>query len=387
MPDTLPEVKFQIFSGALKAITTEDGSESIRTTASSNVVDHAGHQITQRAIDQMAASAIGKTIFLNHSYNVPEDVFGYVTDAKAVQRSDIWDLDLDVSVETDNPRAVATTRSVRRGVQLGTSIGVLVKDAWKNKEGHLVIDDVTMLEASIVGIPSNPRSWVHRVVKAYQEAGEDLEDSVDDNEVPGQTEREDLPDQPVTHSEDDLDPSKDAAPDLTLNANPEPAAPDAGSTIPAVAQEGQPTDPESAEPTDGATPDNTKDIEPSKEPIPASTLEASDDVLGDIARGLLSIKQADFNSMLKMIETTTHEMVETKKALFAAQNTVVALERERDEANANVLLAKQFVDRLAELPIGRRASHAAVIKDFHEKLSGIYDADFLKMLTTGDENV
>lgn len=376
MPDVLPQVKFEIFSGMLR-VANESGVERIRTTASSSVVDHAGHEITKRAIDQMAASAIGKTIFLNHSYHVPEDVYGVVTDAKAVQRSEIWDLDLDVEVEVDNPRAVATTKSVKRGVKLGTSIGVLVKDAWKNEQGHLVIDDVELLEASIVGIPSNPRSWVQYAVKSYEESGVSFDEIVETRTEP----------EVVLASEDSLDDgssSNDVAPDPdpTLDASPEPETLDA--VVPPAAQEGQPTDPESATNADGATPDATKDTEP-KEAIPVSSLEVGDPV-GDAAKALLSVKQADFSMMLKMIETTTHEMVEAKKALFLAQSSIVVLEKERDEAKANVALAKQFVDRLSELPIGRRASHSAVIQDFHQKFSGIYDPDFLKMLTTGEDH-
>ena len=108
--------------------------------------------------------------------------------------------------------------------------------------------------------------------------------------------------------------------------------------------------------------------------------------MGDEAKALLSLKQADFTTLLKMVETATSELVTTKKALWDAQKALTAAERERDEANANVALAKQFVQKLSELPLGRRASYAGLITDFNEKFSGVYDPDFIKMLTTGDSN-
>lgn len=372
MPESLPETKFTIFSGMLKASDGEHGHKKIKTVASSTVVDKAGHEITKKAIDQMAASAIGMTIFLNHEYRVPEDVFGVVTDTKAVERGEVWDLDFDIDVEMDNPRAVATTKSIERGVKLGTSIGCLVKDAWK-ESGHLIIDDVELLEASIVGIPSNPRTWVQYAIKSYEDQGEELEWEAkfvgEEEPIEAKT-----ADAAIETEQPEAVPVKDA--------EPEPETP-AEAVQPAVAQEGRETDPESAD-ADGPAP-VAKEVAPAKEAMPASELEG-EDPLGNLAKDSLAIKQADFTTLVKMIETTTHEVVETRKALYKAQSDLAAVEKERDEANANVALAQQFVNKLSELPIGRRASHATVIKDFNSKFGGIYDPDFLKMLTTGDDN-
>ena len=171
---TLPaETKFNILTGMLNVPDTKEynGEERrrVKTVASSTLTDRQGDQMTLKALNQMAESAQGMTIFLNHSYKVPEDVFGVVSEAKAIQRGDVWDLDFDIDVEEDNPRAVQTHKSIIRGVKLGTCVGAIVKDAYK-EDDHIVIDDVVLLEASIVGIPANPRSFVQYAVKALEDA-------------------------------------------------------------------------------------------------------------------------------------------------------------------------------------------------------------------------
>ena len=356
--------KFNVFSGVLKAFESEDGKKRIKTVASSTLTDRQGDKMTMKALEAMSASAVGMTIFLNHSYKVPEDVFGIVEKADITQRGDEFDLDFDIEVDEDNPRALATHKSVMRGVKLGTSIGAQVKEAYKDREtGAVIIDDVALLEASIVGIPANPRSFVQYAVKALDENEEEAEEE----EIVKETtpaESVDADTQSETTSGD-------------LESQPDTVE------EPEAAQEGDTPTPEDA--PDGIT----KDAEPEetaevKEPMPVSELDS--DVVGDEAKALLAMKQADFTTLLRMVETTTGELVETKKELWAAQKQVRDLERERDAANANVDLAKQFVAKLGELPIGRRASHSAVISDFNEKFSGIYDPDVIKMLTSGDTN-
>ena len=351
-----------------------------------------------KAIRQMAESADGMTIFLNHSYKVPEDVFGVVTHAQAVQRDDVWDLDFDIDVEDENPRALATHKSIQRGVKLGTSIGAIVKDAWKEKDGHVVIDDVTLLEASIVGIPANPRSFVQYAVKALEDAEgtDDREDAepgfeagIRTSAIDPTTKGEKVEDHPQPDNATKAREEGDAAvssppPAESVDNDTQPdrttvdvETPQADAQEPEAAQEGDTPTPESA--PDGTT----KSTAPTKPAIPASDVDS--DVVGDEAKALLAMKQDNFTTLLKMVETTTHELVETKKALFEAQKSVKALERERDDANANVELAKQFVQKLSELPIGRRASHSAVISSFNEKFAGIYDPDVIKMLTSGED--
>lgn len=374
----------------LKAYPSDDGKKRIKTVATSTLTDRQGDQMTLKALHAMAASAEGMTVFLNHSYKVPEDVFGVVKSAEIIERGEEFDLDFDIEVDEDNPRADATHKSIERGVKLGTSIGaqILPGGAWKDaQKGVTVIDDVALLEASIVGIPANPRSFVQYAIKALEEAVEaeetEADKEADRRESADQATKDTKPDAPdnATKAREEGEAAIDSPPpaeSVDIETHPDRSMENSGQEKPEAAQEGETPAPESS--ADGST---KKDTEPEKkEPLPASELDS--DVVGDEAKALLAMKQADFTTLLRMVESSTSELVNTKKALWEAQKTVKALERERDEANANVELAKQFVNKLSELPIGRRASHAAVISDFQEKFAGIYDPDFIKMLTTGE---
>lgn len=195
MTELLPK-RFNIFSGLLKAyeetLPSGDTKRKLRTTASSTVRDHAGDEILLPAIEQMAQKAQNNmTIFLNHSYKVPEDILGSVKSASVVQRGydadgvPIVDLDFDIDVEDSNPRAVQTYAAIKNGTQLGTSIGAMVRHATKRKGGGHIIDDLELLEASIVGIPMNPRSWVQYAMKSLSEDGSEwpVEDEMETIEL------------------------------------------------------------------------------------------------------------------------------------------------------------------------------------------------------------
>jgi HK97 family phage prohead protease len=121
------------------------------------------------------------TVFLNHNYNVPEDLFGSATDARIVKRMDeetgeeVYDLDIDVKVcpEDENPQAMQAYRAIKRGVKLGLSIGARVENADKKRDEKsgidtYVINKVRLLEASVVGIPANQRSYLHNAVKSLR---------------------------------------------------------------------------------------------------------------------------------------------------------------------------------------------------------------------------
>lgn len=169
---------FKIFTGALKSSTTASGKRRVRCTASSNIQDLHGDLITEECVQDMAIQAKSKAmnIFLNHSYDVPEDVFGHTADAQVALRDQFADMDLDILLNEPNPRAVATYDAIHGtdgtdGVTLGVSIGANIEeweylDEKKGFAGGLKIKKVNLLEASIVGIPANPRSWVQNGVIA-----------------------------------------------------------------------------------------------------------------------------------------------------------------------------------------------------------------------------
>jgi HK97 family phage prohead protease len=128
------------------------------------------------------------TVFLNHNYEVPQDLFGSVKDARIVKRWDeeagqeVYDLDIDIRVvgEDENPLAMKTYRAIKRGVKLGLSIGARVAKVQKAKdamgEDTYIIDEVALLESSVVGIPANQRSYLQNALKSLRGGAERSEE-------------------------------------------------------------------------------------------------------------------------------------------------------------------------------------------------------------------
>jgi starvation-inducible DNA-binding protein len=182
-------VDFKLFTGTLKAYETESGDRFVSGTTSSTIRDLHGDAMAMSALKSMEETAKqNMTVFLNHNYNVPEDLFGSATDARIVKRIDeetgeeVYDLDIDVKVcpEDENPQAMQAYRAIKRGVKLGLSIGARVEHADKKRDDKsgvdtYIINKVRLLEASVVGIPANQRSYLHNAVKSLRSGGESLD--------------------------------------------------------------------------------------------------------------------------------------------------------------------------------------------------------------------
>ena len=175
---------FKVYTNALKAYESSNGDLYVTGTTSSTIRDLHGDEMTLNAIKTMADTAKqNMTIFLNHNYNVPQDLFGSVKDARVVKRfdadtnSEVYDLDIDVLVckEDENPEAMRAFKAIKRGVKLGLSIGARVDRVSKKKdastgEDTYVIDSVKLMEASVVGIPANQRSYLQNALKSLKAA-------------------------------------------------------------------------------------------------------------------------------------------------------------------------------------------------------------------------
>jgi len=177
---------FKIYTNALKAYESEEGEKFVSGTTSSTIRDLHGDEMSLDALKSMADTARqNMTVFLNHNYNVPEDLFGSATSADIVKRYDqesgqeVYDLDLNIRVvgEDENPEAMRAYRAIKRGVKLGLSIGARVEKAKRKaaedgKPESILIEKVRLLEASVVGIPANQRSYLQNAVKSLKSATE-----------------------------------------------------------------------------------------------------------------------------------------------------------------------------------------------------------------------
>lgn len=176
MAKTQPNPDFVVFSAPL-AVKQEGDHPTLVATASSNAVDLEADRFTEPALKQMRDGFKGRLIFMNHSYKVPQDVFGIVEETALIKREGRIDLDMVIRVETGNPLAVQTFEYVVNGTRLGVSVGVIVTEADKTEDedefGKRIVDisGVIPLEASVVGIPANQTAWTQQAVKSLFERG------------------------------------------------------------------------------------------------------------------------------------------------------------------------------------------------------------------------
>ena len=411
--------KFQIFTGLLKAYEGEDGSKRFRTTASSTISDLAKDEILVPGIEQMAQKAKGNlTIFLNHEYRVPEDVLGSVEDTSMHTRgvdsegNPIVDLDFDVKVNDANPRALQTFEAIRNGVKLGTSIGAIVRQAEKKKGGGLRISELELLEASIVGIPANPRSWVQYAVKSINSIDQaetssflideesvlkDVEETLD--KIAAEQETAEL--EIETSAEPELEKAlckacqhamacdctdcscashKTAAIDeldkeaartrvtVTVDSEGTQDAPSKSTPEPVLMDEDR-ADATAESDNSELGDDVTLDVEPDtlkSEEAPVETEPTEEAVLERF------FATADFATVVTKLQEVVKELTDKDQEL---RKTTA----ERDDLKENLIVAKEIIDRIADLPVGRKTRFNGAVTDFRKRFPQ-YDEEFMKFL-------
>lgn len=160
--DLLKSGKAFSFIGEQICKAYESGGEHyVESIVSSDQEDLVGDIMTDNALEIMRKGFIGKTAFMNHRTDVPDDVFGSVLEAEFKKEAGMVLLWFKYIVEKENDAAMKTWRYIEGGrVQLGSSVTVLVKKSSPNpnRRKGLIIDDVEPIEVSIVGVPANRES-------------------------------------------------------------------------------------------------------------------------------------------------------------------------------------------------------------------------------------
>jgi len=356
----MPEQKqpqFKIVTGALKAVDSPDGRRVLHCTASSTITDRHGDEITEECIRDMSKQAVEKsmTIFLNHHYIVPEDVIAKTFSGQVLNRTknddgtQIWDLDLDIEMVKSNPRADKTWDLLKGDmVKLGVSIGAMIED-WEyiDKDagfwGGLRIKRVDLLEASIVGIPANQRSWVQNAVKAIKS----FTTSATTEEIEETT---DMPTEPMTLS---ADPVEESAVEETPESAPE--------SVEAAAE------PESPEPA----PESEETLQ--ELPVISAALEGESETEDD-SEDAGEVSDADI--VLALTLTVDDLRVQLKDAMAEIE----ALRQKNAELVEYVADADAVLTTVAKTPIGRKTAIAKTVDTFHSKVSEIYGEEVAKYL-------
>lgn len=212
---TIPNTIFKVFMPDLVCSRDpETNRPRIEGIASSTITDSHGDEITLSGQRKMVASALGLTVFMNHEYRVPQDVFGTVTKARLIATDvtdqktgkPVYDMRWAIDVADSNPLAVQTFELLERNKShLGISIGAMIPEGGatiNQSTKGLIVDDIDIVEGSIVGVPASPRSFVDYAVKsitgrypetvdrpsflakmASEAAGEEVTETPDEDEV------------------------------------------------------------------------------------------------------------------------------------------------------------------------------------------------------------
>jgi hypothetical protein len=355
----MPEQKqpqFKIVTGALKAVDSPDGRRVLHCTASSTITDRHGDEITEECIRDMSKQAVEKsmTIFLNHHYIVPEDVIAktYATQVlnrvKADDGGQIWDLDLDIEMVNSNPRADKTWDLLKGDlVKLGVSIGAMIED-WEyiDKDagfwGGLRIKKVDLLEASIVGIPANQRSWVQNAVKAIKSftTSADAEENEETSEMPD----------PIVLS---ADPIEEPAVTETPESAPE-----------SVEAAAEPETPEAA-------PESEETLQ--ELPVLAAALEEESEIEDD-SEDAGEVSDSD------IVLALTLTVDDLRAQLKDAMAEIETLRQKNVELTEYVADADAVLTTVAKTPIGRKTSIAKTVDTFHTKVVEMYGEEAAKYL-------
>jgi hypothetical protein len=420
-PDTVEEIlklpKVKLFTGALKAYETSGGRRVFRATASSTIKDLHGDLMTEDCIRDMALQARngptgnGLTIFLNHRYNVPEDVAGKVAGSQVLNRENdeaglpIWDMDYEISLASGSARLDQTWNLIHNdGITLGISIGayILEYDFVDKEEGFwggLIINKVLLVETSIVGIPANQRSWIQNGVIAIGKslgieektirrvldgkearpmtlktastdtvtvAPQIINDGDSVIHVPGKTAEGD-----VVYAKESNDVLLASLREKAVEAPEAPSADEAQEPAEAAPETESP-----AEPIEETS--ETPDVETTE----ADAAPALDAIAPDIALSLNSGSTPTVELVLAALEqaAATLSTVRAEKAILQVKYDEVVAERDQAVKDRND--AAEIIAIVARSPLGRKTQFQAPVQSFRAKFGDIYDEAFLKLLET-----
>jgi HK97 family phage prohead protease len=427
------ERDFSMFSGLLKTALEkrDDGGDDMVLTgvASSTIKDRHGDTITQRGLESMLKTAEGMTIYLNHSYDVPEDVAGTVRAAWIDQASDdLYDLRFKIGINQDNPRAIQAWNAIDKGTKLGLSIGAMIPDGGAKRvksSGAYIIDEVELLETSIVSIPANPRSWVDYARKSLVTKSNVPEVETADEEPAEPIVKEDDPEvaaePPVVETyavepelvfatehfpecNDKCDPATNThyMDNISEGGEPlppiEPLTPEMAGLTASIDEVDAEKNKVTVWPsgkvaidTDPATPPSQapSEAEPGTEESDADALSAA---LGEMAQSLDPELQKLLGPTFMATLQTSHSItVALLDAVEKADERVRTVESERDQAWEAVKALQEtteaFITRVAAYPRGRRAiareipATAKAIEGIRD--SGLFADDFMAILEKG----
>lgn len=361
--------KFNIVTKALSGGVDGDGKRRFRATASSTITDLAGDEITLPALEKMAQKfRQGVTIFMDHDYQHVDSAYGLTDGAEIIQRgvdgtgTPVWDLDISGVVNTPNPRAVQLADSIDGGyVKLGASVTAFVREHSRKKQGGMVISNMDVIEASIVGVPENQRSWAQKAalaIKSFHKDEEDTEEMIVTKAID------------ETHSTDSVE-----TPEETTEVIPEETAAEATETTEAVAE----TDETGDEAVEESTADSTTGVQESAEETPETTPsgEETETDTPDLEK-VASFAPEDVVELVKQTGLMAAEIGRLRTENAALQAKIETQEQANEAVSKEVDLATQVIGEVMKLPL--RSKTAGFVGDF-TSTHKLFDPDVAEYLS------
>ena len=157
-----------------RLVETVDGNTrtkyKLKGIASTTSLDRDNEKVSPDCLNKMALSIKSKKlpIFGNHEHNW-ENMIGYANEAE-IQGNNLI-INFETAYEETHPRVKQFVGSLQAGLPLMLSIGGKVKMARKEGNGKMgIIDEVDLLETSVVGIGANPDAFISldQVAKAFK---------------------------------------------------------------------------------------------------------------------------------------------------------------------------------------------------------------------------
>ncbi len=183
---------FKFYTGVLKTI-KEDNTRYIVGVASSTSIDRDNDRMSEAALQTMKSTAEANlTIFTNHEYEIPDNLFGSCVEATIKAQKDKdpisiksvdgitkittfqpQEMQIKIKVVSDsvNPKAGQIYQAIEEGVNLGFSIGGSVNKVMKvtdeeTKKSYNLIDSIDLYEISLIGIAANADAMNVAISKA-----------------------------------------------------------------------------------------------------------------------------------------------------------------------------------------------------------------------------
>lgn len=349
-PD-VPGPKFEIISKAITAPQEpgSDGKRRFHLTASSTIEDRAGDEITRDALEKAAqAFRDGITIFMDHDYRKVNSAFGLSDTANVIQRGmdkagrPVWDLDIEGVVNVPNPRALQLADTIDGGyAKLGASITAFVRKHQKKANGGMLIHEIEPVEASVVGIGENQRSWAHKAALAIKSYGGVVGSSEPEDE-------DDMPDAPTLTTSNSTTFTTPVTP--TIITIETPAVIEKQIAEPEVA-------PVAADEPEG----NAEDVQastagdPAPEETPETASDGADSEADPVTEKALGVPEAQVSELLSKVGVLVQKMsdLQTENETLKAQNAALA---ERAKVAEQVEDVSTAIQKALDIPLRPRAA-------------------------------